>query len=145
MRILVKTKVEQPLEKVWQGFDVSLFNKLNPPFPPVKVQRFDGSLVGNEVHLELNFLLFKQLWVSKIVEQQSMPEKIYFVDKGIRLPFFLSKWTHRHILIKKEDGTEIQDDISFSTGTWLTDIFLLPVLWLQFLYRKPVYRKLFLR
>ena len=57
MKINVSTPVEQDIQYVWDNFNVKLFQALNPPFPPVKVLRFDGSEKGSEVHLELNFLL----------------------------------------------------------------------------------------
>ncbi len=129
--------------KVWDGFDESLFVKLSPPFPFVKLLQFDGSTKGDRVGLELNFILFKQKWISDIIDNGKNEDQIYFIDKGVVLPFFLKKWQHRHILKKYGEGTKIIDDIEYSTGTFLTDILMFPALYLQFLYRKPVYKKIF--
>lgn len=143
MKLYIKTTVKQPILKVWEGFDESLFVKLAPPFPSVKLLQFDGSKKGDRVGLELNFILFRQKWVSDIIEHNENEDQIFFIDKDVILPFFLKTWQHKHILKRKGDGTEIIDDIRYSTGTLLTDILMFPALYLQFLYRKPVYKKIF--
>ena len=144
MKLKVKTKVNCPINSVWEGFTEELFLSLNPPFPPVKLLRFDGSLKGDIVSLELNFILFKQQWISEITEDYKEENKIGFVDKGVKLPFFLKKWQHHHLLVKdSESSTIIVDDIDFSTGTVLTDLLFYPSLLLQFLYRIPKYKSFF--
>jgi ligand-binding SRPBCC domain-containing protein len=147
MHILLKTQVEQSLPTVWSGFNRSLFEQLAPSFPPVKVIRFDGCLRGDVVHLQLNFFLFRQDWISRIIDQQANSEEILFIDQGIQLPFFLAYWQHHHRLQRLSVGTDEQtivvDDITFKTPFWLTDYMLYPILWLQFAYRKPIYRRMF--
>jgi ligand-binding SRPBCC domain-containing protein len=143
MNIKISTKVNQSLLKVWEGFNLELFSKLAPPFPPVEVKEFGGCLKGDKVHLELNFILFKQDWISDIVEQNRTESEIYFIDEGTKLPFFLRYWKHKHRLVKENEGTIIIDDITFKTPTILTDYLFYPLMYLQFLYRKPIYRKVF--
>lgn len=153
MHLLLSTPVRQSVTQVWVGFDRQLFNRLAPPFPPVEVVRFDGCLKGDVVHLRLNFILFKQDWISDIVDQQTVhnqgipegPDEIFFVDQGTRLPFFLRYWQHRHRLVhdSKTGGTVIIDDITFRTPSRLTDLLFYPLMWLQFAYRKPIYRRVF--
>lgn len=143
MHILLKTTVAQPVGQVASRFNRQLFEALNPPFPPVRLLRFDGSRTGDEVHLELNFLLFRQVWKSRITDDQSSAEEISFVDEGIQLPFFLSYWRHRHRIIRVGNQSQIVDDITFRSPFFLMDFLLYPVLYLQFLYRKPIYRRYF--
>ncbi len=143
MKLRIKTHVNQSASQVWKGFDETLFTKLAPPFPSVKLLQFDGSEKGDRVGLELNFILFKQKWISDIVDNGENEEMIFFIDKGVELPFFLKSWRHKHILKKGNPGSEIIDDIEYSTGTILTDLLMYPALLLQFLYRKPVYKKVF--
>lgn len=143
MQIKISTKVNQSLPKVWEGFNLDLFSKLAPPFPPVVVKHFGGCMKGDKVHLELNFILFKQYWISDIIDQNASESEIYFVDKGTKLPFFLAYWQHRHRMLKDGGGTIIIDDITFKTPTILTDYLFYPLMYLQFLYRKPIYRKVF--
>lgn len=143
MKLILKTTVQQSYLQVWRGFDETLFRRLSPPFPPVRVVRFDGCLKGNIVELELNFFLFKLLWTSKITEQQGNVEEVFFIDEGVKLPFFLSYWRHRHRIIKDGEHTIIADEIEFRTPSILTDYLFYPLLYGQFLYRKPIYRNVF--
>ncbi len=143
MKINIETKVEQNYLAVKEGFDETLFTKLSPPFPPVKLLRFDGSKKGDIVTLELNFLLFKQKWTSEITEDKTTSKEFFFVDKGVELPFFLKKWQHRHRLIKAGENTVIRDEITYQGTFGILTVLLYPALYLQFLYRKPIYKKIF--
>lgn len=149
MRIICKTQVDQALPQVWAGFDRRLFERLTPAFPPVRIIRFDGCLRGDVVHLQLNFFLFRQDWISLIVDQKTTPDEIYFIDQGSRLPFFLSYWQHKHRLCRVTDPktaqeqTVIIDDITFRTPFLLTNVLVYPVLWIQFMGRKFTYKKSF--
>ena len=143
MTIKISTKVNSDLKTVIRGFDQKLFLSLNPPFPPVKLLRFDGCKKGDQVTLELNFLLFKQTWISKIVDDRLEENQWYFVDEGKKLPFFLKTWTHKHLVNRIDEQALIIDQIQYSTGTILSDLLMYPVLLLQFLYRKPVYKRVF--
>lgn len=135
--------VKQPYKKVFEGFDQNLFIKLAPPFPPVKLLRFDGCKVDDRVALRLNFIFFKQTWESLITDYQNNEQEISFVDEGVKLPFFLKYWKHHHRVVKEGEQTQIVDDISFKTPFFLFDYLMYPALYLQFLYRKPIYRKVF--
>ncbi|SFT76826.1 Ligand-binding SRPBCC domain-containing protein [Algoriphagus locisalis] len=143
MKINLSTQVNQDYLSVKNGFDETLFTKLSPPFPPVKLARFDGSEVGDLVSLELNFLLFKQNWTSEITESSTTESEYFFVDSGTKLPFFLKKWRHKHRIIKHGKNSIIRDEIEFSAPFGLATLLLYPAIYLQFLYRKPIYKKIF--
>lgn len=144
MKLTLRTPVSAPLRQVWEGFDESLFRNLSPPFPPVKLVRFDGSRPGDLVSLELNFILFSQSWTSRIADQKETDGEIHFTDEGIKLPFFLSFWRHKHRLIRQESGgTLIADEIEYRTPFLLFDYLIYPAMWAQFAYRKPIYRRIF--
>ncbi|WP_296701829.1 hypothetical protein [Algoriphagus sp.] len=143
MEITIKTNVEQDFLSVKEGFNESLFNKLSPPFPPVKLLRFDGSKKGDLVSLELNFIFFRQKWVSKIIEDNTSEKEFYFIDQGIELPFFLKYWKHKHRIIKAGENSIIQDEISFKAPFILLTWLLYPAMLLQFGYRIPIYKKIF--
>lgn len=143
MKINISTQVEKSYLEVKEGFNDSLFLKLNPPFPPVKLLRFDGSSKGDIVILELNLLLFKQKWVSEITDDHTDEQEFYFIDEGTTLPFFLKKWKHKHRIIRQENGSIIKDEIEYQGPAGILTLLLYPVLYLQFLYRKPVYQKIF--
>ncbi len=143
MKFTIRTSVNASLSEVKKGFTKDLFLALTPSFPPIKLLQFDGCQTGNKVSLQLNFLLFRQRWVSDITEDHISESEWFFVDMGTELPFFLKSWKHKHIVLSKEGKSQIIDDITFTTGTILTDILLYPALLAQFLYRKPIYKRVF--
>lgn len=143
MRIIIKTKVQQEFKKVFQAFDINLFMKLKPPLVSLNVIRFDGCQKGNEVHIEVKILWMKQKWISLITDQQSNENKIYFIDEGVLLPKPLKYWKHKHIIEKSIDSSIIIDDICYNTNNILLDFLLFPALFLQFYFRKPVYKSYF--
>jgi ligand-binding SRPBCC domain-containing protein len=148
MKLSLRTRVIAPLPAVWAGFNLSLFERLAPPFPPVRVLRFDGCQTGDVVSLELNFIFFRQRWTSHIIDQRiepggSQPAEIYFIDQGVELPFFLRTWHHKHRLIEHGSGTIIADEITYQTPYRLLDYLTYPLLWIQFAYRKPIYKRTF--
>ncbi|AFL83633.1 hypothetical protein Belba_0991 [Belliella baltica DSM 15883] len=143
MKIIIETSVEQDYLQVKSGFDQTLFSKLSPPFPPVKLLRFDGSAKGDVVTLELNFLFFKQKWTSEITDDQTNDKEFYFIDEGVELPFFLKSWQHKHRIIKNGTGSIIRDEITYQGPLGIMTLLLYPAIYLQFLYRKPIYKKIF--
>lgn len=143
MKLTLETQVEQDYLTVKDGFQEELFKKLSPPFPPVKLLRFDGSKKGDVVSLELNFIFFKQKWTSDITEDFTDDKEFYFIDQGSQLPFFLKKWIHKHRVISTDKGSLIRDEIDFEGPNGLLTTLLYPALWAQFLYRKPIYRRFF--
>ena len=143
MKLTLQTRVEQDYLSVKKGFDQTLFQKLSPPFPPVKLLRFDGSSTGDLVVLELNFLFFKQRWTSEITEDSTDEKEFYFIDEGIELPFFLKTWRHKHRVIQDGTGSIIRDEINYTAPFgWMT-VLLYPALLAQFAFRIPIYKRLF--
>jgi len=143
MRIELTTRVDAPYEAVVAGFDRSLFLALNPPFPRVTLERFDGCRTGDEVHLRMHFGVFQQRWESVITDHGEDSGGSYFVDEGHVLPFFLKRWRHYHGIERVENGTLLRDRIDFESPWRPLDLVLYPALLGQFLYRKPVYRRRF--
>lgn len=143
MNITITTSVEKDFLAVKSGFTQDLFLALNPPFPKVKLLRFDGCEKGDIVSLQLNFIFFKQTWESVITEDETSNKEFRFIDEGIKLPFFFKYWRHHHRVISSENGAKIIDDITFKTPLLIPEFLMYPTLYLQFLYRKPVYKKFF--
>lgn len=143
MKLKIETPVKASQEKVKAGFNEKLFLALNPPFPKVKLLHFDGSRTGDIVSLQLNFIFFKQEWTSEITSDEATDQGFSFVDVGRKLPFFLKTWSHHHVVKNESKGAVIIDDITYSTGTWVTDLIMYPLLIGQFLYRKPIYKRFF--
>ncbi len=145
MKLILSTRVSGHHQDIIRGFNRGLFEQLTPPGAQVDLVRFDGSETGDIVHLRLSLpFMSAQDWISEIVDHGSDEQQSWFVDRGTKLPWFLNKWEHRHI-VKQVDKShcDIIDDIRYAGPTWLPDPFLYPVLWMQFAWRKPVYRKVF--
>lgn len=144
MRIEIKTLVDSNYKQVSNQFDRNLFLALKPPLIQLELKVFDGCEKGDKVEMELGFLGVKQVWKSLITEHGVDDDKSYFIDEGVELPPPLKKWKHRHILENVDDTkTRIIDDIQFSTGFKLLDLLIYPVMYVQFWYRKPIYKRFF--
>ncbi len=143
MNLVFHTEVDQTPQEVIEGFNKELFIQLAPPFPKVNLLRFDGSKTGDIVQLELNFGFFKQRWTSVIIDDFESSDEYYFIDKGTELPFPLKFWVHKHIIKKHLNGAVIIDQVEFKGPNKVVDVLLYPALALQFLYRKPIYKKVF--
>ena len=143
MQITITTSVEKDFLSVKSGFTQDLFLALNPPFPKVKLLQFDGCEKDDIVCLELNFIFFKQVWKSIITEDETNKKEFRFIDEGTKLPFFFKYWKHHHRVISDGKGAKIVDDIVFKTPLLIPEFLMYPALYLQFLYRKPVYKKFF--
>lgn len=137
----ISTPVKAPLKHVKEKFNEELFIALNPPFPKVMLQQFDGCKKGDIVSLELDFLFFRQVWTSEIVLEEVHEDLWTFIDEGRRLPFFVKSWRHVHSIKSSGLNTIIVDHISYSTGSLLTDWLVFPGFYFMFLYRKPIYRR----
>lgn len=143
MKIEIKTNVEQDYKTVSGSFKVDLFKKLKPPLVGLKVKRFDGCKKGDEVHIEINTLGIKQDWNALITGNGENENEVYFIDEGIKLPNFISSWKHIHRIIKNGDSAIIIDDINYRTPNFVLDILSYPVMYIQFYFRKPVYKSYF--
>lgn len=145
MIIYLETYVHRSSDVVIRNFNKDLFNALNPPFPPVKVKEFGGSSVGEKLHLEFNFIFFKQDWVGEITESYREEDDSFmtFTDEGKKLPFFLKSWKHKHTVKSSGEGALIIDHIHYRTPFLLFDYLMYPFMYLQFLYRNPMYKRYF--
>lgn len=144
--IYLRTRVKGRPSEIMARFDKSLFEALTPPGAGVKLLRFDGSETGDQVHIQMSFLfgLIKQDWHAHISDHGQDTQQVWFIDEGVKLPFFLKSWRHRHIAKVVDDThSEIIDDIYFKSPFFLLDPLMYPIMWLQFAYRKPIYRRIF--
>jgi ligand-binding SRPBCC domain-containing protein len=141
--ILIETRVEQDYTAVFNQFDDKLFKALQPPFPPAEVVRFDGSEVGNEVHIRLFTGFKKELWISRITERTLGEQEHVFTDTGIQLPSFLKYWQHKHRVRKETKGSTIIDDITLAFASPLLYPIFYPAVYAQFALRVPIYKRYF--
>lgn len=143
MRLLIRSIVATPFEQVQKNFDKELFEALLPLSFVASLARYDGSLPGDEVHIQFH-VPWRSLWISRITESVHSASSFHFIDEGIRLPFGLRTWKHQHGLVKiDEHKTLIIDDIRFSTSNKVADLLTWPLLFLAFYPRKWQYKSFF--
>ena len=145
MHLYLRTHVASPPAQVFAGFNRELFLALAPPFPPFHLLRFDGCQRGNQVHIELGARPLRRLWTSLITDHGVTTDgTYYFVDEGQLLPPPLCYWQHRHLMQPAPDGgCFIVEDIEYRTASRVLDRLLYPVVWAQFVWRRPIYRRWF--
>ncbi|MCX2740622.1 SRPBCC family protein [Pontibacter anaerobius] len=143
MRLHLKTDVAQDYLVVFNAFDERLFRKLSPPYPRLRLLRFDGSEPGDVVEVELQTGVKSFRWTSLITDRSITGTGAYFVDEGQELPPPLRLWQHKHLVTKKGSDATIHDIITYSTGYKLLDLLLYPLMLVQFGMRGPVYKKEF--
>jgi ligand-binding SRPBCC domain-containing protein len=143
IRFCIATEVETGIKEVFSKFDLALFKKLQPPVFQLKVNRFDGCLEGDKIELDISVLGISQKWLGIVTQFSQSEEMIQFTDEGLELPGVLKKWEHKHRISKLGKGSLISDDISYSTGNFILDRLIYPFLYLQFYYRKKIYKEYF--
>lgn len=139
----IQTRVEAPFETVRDGFNRSLLEYLLPTFPAGKLARYDGNQPGALIQIELQAFGIRQVWLSKVTEEEASAGQYHFVDEGVELPFFLQKWQHTHLLEREGPHTLITDRIRFEAARPFPGFLVLPVLRQQFLPRKKQYKRYF--
>lgn len=145
MLLHLQTAVQQDHLSVFHAFDEQLFRKLAPPYPRLKLLRFDGSAPGDVVEVELKTGIKSFRWTSLITEREITDKAAWFVDEGQEVPPPLRKWRHKHLVTQHGGGAIIHDIIEYSTGYKALDVILYPFMLAAFGMRKPVYRKVFLK
>ena len=142
MKIFIKTKVKNSLPNIHAKFNREFFENLAPPIVDLTIERFDGCLKGDEIHLSLKlFGLVNSKWVSRITTSEYNAQEFYFIDEGLLLPPPLTQWRHVHS-VEKIDANNcfVIDSIEFKTNSPLLDKVIYPALYAMFLYRRPIYK-----
>jgi ligand-binding SRPBCC domain-containing protein len=143
MQIHLRTNVRQNYKQVFDAFDEQLFRKLSPPYPKLKLLRFDGSEPGDVVEVELQTGIKSFKWTSLITDRSIIDSGAYFIDEGQILPAPLKFWRHKHLVTANGTGAIIHEIITYSTGNKWLDLLLYPLMVAQFSMRKSVYQKVF--
>lgn len=143
MNIQLKTKVDGNYQDIMRLFDRNLFEALKPKNAKMEIVEFTGSKKGDKVHLR--FLSpIKAEWISEITEDGENEEETYFIDEGVKLPFPLSSWKHKHVVRKiTENSSYIIDDMTFEGINSFFTLFLYPALYIAFYPRKSIYKSYF--
>ena len=145
MRIILKTAVPGNYKEVIELFNEDLFLALKPPGASLELVEFGGSKTGDRVNIRFGFPINKN-WISVITDDGVNKRSAWFIDKGLEMPFGLKKWQHKHLV--HNDGPNrsiIEDNIQFHGPNILINYFLYVLFYIQFSFRKPVYKRFFKR
>ncbi|MCR9288740.1 MAG: hypothetical protein NXI23_15295 [Bacteroidetes bacterium] len=143
MNIEIKTKVNGNYKDIMRQFDKKLFEALKPSHADMKIIVFTGSKKGDKVHLRFHSPI-KADWISHITDDGENEKESFFIDEGLKLPFPMSYWKHKHIVRKITDSTSyIIDDITFKGPVFFLSWLLYPAIYLGFYPRKKIYKKYF--
>ncbi len=143
MNVILKSPVKGNYKTVMAAFDRNLFEALKPPQGEMEIVEFTGSKKGDKVHMQF-ISPVKAEWISDIVEDGISEKQAWFKDVGVKLPWPLATWTHRHIVEKvDENNSVIIDDMTFTGTNPLLSLLLYPAIFLGFYPRKKVYREYF--
>lgn len=128
---------------VREGFTRSLFEALRPPGIKLRIDRYDGNNPGDSIHLTAGVLFVRFRWESLITAQWEKDGEWGFEDQGVKLPFFLKSWTHRHLVQSMPKGSVIIEDVQYEPRRKWMRFFARILVNLQFHPRPKVYRKYF--
>ncbi|MEM6316074.1 MAG: hypothetical protein AAF960_00300 [Bacteroidota bacterium] len=143
MNIRLSTKVKGNYKEVMRQFDRQLFEALKPAQADMEIVEFTGSKKGDKVHIRFHSPI-KAEWISLITEHGEDEKRAYFIDEGVKLPFPLSYWQHKHIVEKITDNTSyIIDDMTFKGPFFLITWLMYPAIYLGFYPRKKIYQAYF--
>ena len=143
MNIQLKTKVEGNYKDIMRQFDRKLFEALKPSHADMEIIQFTGSEKGDKVHLRFHRPI-KADWISHITDHGENEKESFFIDEGVKLPFPLFYWRHKHIVQKITNNTSyIIDDITFKGSNILLSWLLYPAIYIGFYPRKKIYGKYF--
>lgn len=143
MQFRIKSDVKAEFRFVASHFGKPLFTHLLPKFPPIKLLRFEGCAKGDLVSLTMKLFGYTMEWDSEIIQTASYDRENNFIDQGIKLPFFLIYWEHKHRIIGNLNNTVIIDEIYYKSPNLLLEILMYPLLYLSFFARKKGYRTFF--
>jgi ligand-binding SRPBCC domain-containing protein len=142
--VSITTFIPLPIQEVTKRFDRRLFDYLAPPFPKLKIKRYDGQKKGDVIQLSLGLWPIFLPWHLVIVDAWEDEKSWGFTDQATMLPFPLTAWRHEHRLVAIGPmETSIEDFVGFRAGpNWLTKL-MQPIVHNMFTSRKPAYLRYF--
>jgi ligand-binding SRPBCC domain-containing protein len=145
MRIRIISTVYRPFKQVCEGFNLSLFKALLPPFGLVRLIRYEGQNPGDIIDLSFR-IPFINNWTVIIKDSWFSHREYGFVDRGLRVPLGIEYWKHSHRVVARDNSScFIIDDIEYESSWRLYDYILFPLIWFMFYPRKLMYGRYFKR
>ena len=108
-----KTEIPRSISEVWSFFQSNQNLAAITAFPKIDILGDKDVEKDANIHLRLNFMLFKIHWKGRITEV--VPEA-YFIDQGEKLPFPIKSWSHVHAFKRlSSDETKMIDKVEYDS------------------------------
>jgi ligand-binding SRPBCC domain-containing protein len=143
-KIFVRCRVHSTFQKVVDGFNRQLLESLSPDLMQLRILRYDGQKTGDCFTMQMGPPLLNIRWEGRVTAAGQTPATFWFEDEGLKLPFPLKAWRHRHVVRKAGDEAVIMDIVSYTTGNRILDILCFPFLKAMFRGRIKKYQRYFL-
>ena len=106
---------------------------------PVKILNWDGIESGKEASFSFWFFGWR---IMKVVHEgyEAQDTYLHFIDKGLKLPFGLNDWNHRHIVKVEGDNVIISDRVQMHSKSRAKLYFIYPIMIFPILIRKITYK-----
>jgi len=106
---------------------------------PAKIETWKGIEDGKVA--SFSFWFFGWRKISVVHQYYSLKRGyLYFIDRGVELPFRLKKWEHHHIVKETHNGTVIIDKIILDDSIGFKKYLIYPVMLFPIIVRKITYR-----
>ncbi len=137
--IVITTTVNTHVEKILSSFSKETMQEATPPFINLEVTRFDGNDKGDRTQLITSICGHYQSWAIEVKTKKVYEDRTIIITEGVELPFPFTSWFHTYHLKKvSTNKTKIYDNIKYSTGNFIFDLLMYPIVYLVMYYRKPV-------
>jgi ligand-binding SRPBCC domain-containing protein len=140
-KIFIRCEVAVPFEQVCAGFNKQLLEALSPALMKLRILRYDGQRKGDKFSMQLGPKIFNIRWEGMVSAAGQTPGTYWFEDVGLKLPFPLKHWKHKHLVRTSGQGAVIMDIVSFSTGNSFIDMCCYPLLKNMFQARISKYQR----
>ena len=104
-----RSPIDAPAECLFRWHDHrGAFERLAPPWQPVRLERFDGIRPGQRAVIKLGPKPASLTWVA---EHRDFVEGRQFRDVQVRGPF--ARWEHTHRMIPDGEASVLEDDVAY--------------------------------
>ena len=103
-------EVPVPVDQLFSWHEMpGAFERLTPPFDPVKIKKRKGGIDGGTVHIKMNLGPIPLTWIAK---HHSYKKNVQFLDEQVSGPF--AEWNHKHLFEKLDTkSSKLIDKIDY--------------------------------
>ncbi|WP_368504684.1 hypothetical protein AB3N04_03140 [Alkalihalophilus sp. As8PL] len=107
-----ETKIEASLEEVWSFFSTAENLVKITDFPTITLHSNPLTSEGNTIQMKIGVGPIKANWHSYIEEVKPLE---YFIDVGVKVPFSIHSWRHKHAFVSLPNHTLMKDTVEIQS------------------------------